>query len=136
MNLHDEKILITGVAGQIAFPMARYLAQQNEVWGLARFSEPDSRERVAAAGVTPVACDLSTGDLQAVPDDFTLVVHLAAYQAPGLDYDAAVSANAEGTGFLLQHCRSARAALVMSTFSVYKPQPDPFQQCGDSFGAA
>ncbi len=124
-NIHDQKILVTGVAGQIAFPMARFLAHDNEVWGLARFTEDGSRERVSAAGVTPVVCDLSSGDLSAVPDDFTAVVHLAAYQEQGLDYDAALSANAEGTGFLLQHCKSARAALVMSTFSVYKPQIDP-----------
>jgi nucleoside-diphosphate-sugar epimerase len=34
--------------------------------------------------------------------------------------------NAEATGFLLQHCRSAKAALVMSTITTYKPHPDPW----------
>ena len=34
--------------------------------------------------------------------------------------------NAEGTGLLLQHCRKAKAALVMSTVTVYKPHPDPW----------
>ena len=34
--------------------------------------------------------------------------------------------NAEGTGLLLSHCRSAKAALVMSTVTVYKPHPDPW----------
>jgi nucleoside-diphosphate-sugar epimerase len=34
--------------------------------------------------------------------------------------------NAEGTGLLLAHCRQAKAALVMSTVSVYKPHPDPW----------
>jgi len=29
------------------------------------------------------------------------------------------------TGVLLQHCRKAKAALVMSTFSVYRPAEDP-----------
>ena len=38
--LQGEKILITGPAGQIAFPMTEYLARDNEVWGVARFSEP------------------------------------------------------------------------------------------------
>lgn len=121
----DEKILITGVAGQIAFPMARMLAAENEVWGLARFTDPTARQRVEAIGVRPVGCDLGAGDLSAVPDDFTLVIHLAAFIGPGLDYDFAIRDNAEATGFLLHHCRSARAALVMSTHSVYKPHPDP-----------
>ncbi|HEY4333344.1 MAG TPA: NAD(P)-dependent oxidoreductase [Ilumatobacteraceae bacterium] len=122
--MRDEKILITGVAGQIAFPMARFLAADNEVWGLARFSEAGSRERVEDAGITPVACDLATGDLSAVPDDFTLLIHLAAFQGPGLDYDLALAHNAEATGFVMEHCRAARAALVMSTHSVYRPHPD------------
>ncbi|MCU1398045.1 MAG: NAD-dependent epimerase/dehydratase [Acidimicrobiales bacterium] len=124
-TLSDEKILITGVAGQIAFPMARLLAADNEVWGLARFTDPTGIDKVRAAGITPVICDLGVGDMSAVPDDFTLVIHLAAFIGPGMDYDLAIRDNAEATGLLLQHCRSARAALVMSTHSVYKPQEDP-----------
>ena len=45
-RLRDEKILITGPAGQIAFPLAARLARDNEVWGLARFGDPRQRERV------------------------------------------------------------------------------------------
>ncbi|MFC7446528.1 NAD-dependent epimerase/dehydratase family protein [Rhodococcus daqingensis] len=123
--LNGEKILVTGVTGQIAFPIASMLAADNEVWGLARFSRPDDRQRVGEAGITPVACDLGDGDFAGVPSDFTYVVHLAASLAPGWDYDAAIRANAEGTGLLLQHCRSAKGALVMSTHSVYRPQDDP-----------
>ena len=40
--LHDEKILITGPAGRIASGLARSLAADNEVWGIARFSDPAS----------------------------------------------------------------------------------------------
>ena len=50
--LSDEKILITGPAGQIAFPMTEYLAADNEVWGIARFSDPSTRAKVDALGVT------------------------------------------------------------------------------------
>jgi nucleoside-diphosphate-sugar epimerase len=123
--LRDHKILITGPAGQIAFPMASRLAQDNEVWGIARFSEPGSRERVEAVGITTRVIDLAAGDFSSLPDDFTYLLHLATSQGPGLDYDAALRVNAEGTGLLLQHCRNARAALVTSTASVYKPNPDP-----------
>ena len=123
--LNGEKILVTGATGQIAFPIASTLAAENEVWGLARLSRPEDRARLSEAGITPVACDLGDGDFTGVPTDFTYVVHLAAYQAPGWDYDAAIRANAEGTGLLLQHCRSAKGALVMSTHSVYRPQEDP-----------
>ena len=124
--LQDEKILITGPAGQIAFPMAEFLAQENDVWGIARFSEPDSRERVDALGVTTRICDLAGGGLQDIPNDFTYLLHLAAYQGSGDDYDYAIQVNAESAGFLMEHCRTAKAALVMSTSTVYRPHEDPF----------
>ena len=62
--LSGEKVLITGPAGQIAFPMAASLAADNEVWGIARFSEPGSRQRVEDAGIRTVVCDLAGGDLR------------------------------------------------------------------------
>jgi nucleoside-diphosphate-sugar epimerase len=124
--LSGEKILITGPAGQIAFPLARYLAADNEVWGLARFGDPSTRAKVDALGVTTRAIDLGTGDFGDLPDDFTYVLHLATVQTNDLDYDGAIRANAEGTGLLLSHCRKAKAALVMSTHSLYAAQEDPW----------
>ena len=123
--LTDEKILITGPAGQIAEPLTRYLAPHNEVWGIARFGDAEARARVESYGVTTRALHLGEGDFGDLPTDFTYVLHLAADQAGGLDYDSAMRTNAEGTGLLLQHCRTAKAALVMSTFSVYRPAEDP-----------
>ena len=124
--LTGEKILVTGPAGQIAFPLARELAKHNEVWGIARFSAERSRERVEKAGITARSVDLGAGDFSSLPIDFTYVLHLAAYLAPGLDYDAAIRVNAEGTGLLLAHCRRAKAAMVMTTMGVYKPHQDPW----------
>jgi nucleoside-diphosphate-sugar epimerase len=123
--LSGSKILVTGPAGQIAFPLAEMLARDNEVWGIARFSVAGSKERVEAAGIRTVTGDLGNGDLDDLPADFDYVVHFAADQSPGLDYDAAIRNNAEATGLLLAHCRKAKAALVMSTHSVYKPVDDP-----------
>ena len=123
--LRDQKILVTGPAGQIAFPLARALAKDNEVWGIARFREPRSRAAVEAAGIVAHSCDLASGSFEGIPDDFDIVLHLAAFQGAGEDYDAAIRVNAEATGLLLQHCRKARAALVMSTHSVYRPVDDP-----------
>jgi len=74
--------------------------------------------------VTTRSIDLSSGDYSSLPDDFDYVIHLAAFKTEGLDYNHAITVNAEGTGLLLQHCRKAKAALVMSTHSVYKPVDD------------
>ncbi|MEZ4282847.1 MAG: NAD(P)-dependent oxidoreductase [Myxococcota bacterium] len=124
-TLEGRKILITGPAGQIAFPLARALARSNEVWGIARFSDPASRKEVEAAGIRTLAIDLAQPDFSELPRDFTHLLHLAAAIA-GDDYDGAIRTNAEGTGLLLSHCRAVEAALVMSTVSVYKPHPDPW----------
>jgi len=123
--MRGKKLLITGPAGQIAFPLAEELAQHNEVWGIARFSEPGSQERCEKVGIRTVVCDLAKGDFSALPDDFEYLLHLATFQGGGLDYDQAIRVNAEGTGLLMQHCRKAKAALVVSTFSTYKPNDDP-----------
>ena len=53
-------------------------------------------------------------------------MHLAAFLGPGTDYETALGINADGTGALLAHCRQATAALVMTTGSVYDPNPDPW----------
>ena len=126
--LADEKILITGPAGQIAFPLASRLARDNEVWGIARFSEDGARERCEDAGITTRAVDLAEGDFGDLPDDFTYVLHLAAYLGGAPDHGAALRVNAEGTGLLLQRSRRARAVMVMSTGSVYRPHDDPFHR--------
>jgi nucleoside-diphosphate-sugar epimerase len=133
--LSDEKVLITGPAGRIAFGLARALVEDNEVWGIARFSDPATRQSVEALGVTTRAVDLASGRLDDLPDDFTYVLHIAADFSP-TDYERAIMVNAEGTGFVLQHCGRAKAALVMSTLTVYKPHADPWHAFaeGDPLG--
>ena len=122
--LKGEKILITGPAGRIAYGITKMLAADNEVWGIARFSDPAAQAEVEALGVTARAIDLGEPEFGDLPSDFTYVLHLAADF--GEDYERALRVNAEGTGLLLSHCRTAKAALVMSTLTVYKPHPDPF----------
>ena len=95
--LKGQKILITGPAGQIAAPITRALAPDNEVWGIARFSQPESRDEVESWGVTTRKIELGTDDFGDLPTDFDAVLHLAAYIVPGGDYDSAITVNAEGT---------------------------------------
>jgi nucleoside-diphosphate-sugar epimerase len=123
--LQDEKILITGPGGRIAFPLARALAANNEVWGIARFGDRATRDEVEAIGVHTRSVDLAGGDFGDLPTDFTYLLHLAADFSAD-DYERALRVNAEGTGFVLEHCRGAKAALVMSTLTVYKPHEDPW----------
>jgi nucleoside-diphosphate-sugar epimerase len=123
--LSDEKILITGPAGRIAFGIAESLVGDNEVWGIARFSDPSTREKVEALGVTTRAADIASGQFGDLPNDFTYLLHIAA-DFSAADYERSLTVNAEGTGLILEHCRKAKAALVMSTVTIYKPHPDPW----------
>lgn len=116
--LESEKILITGATGKIAFPIARALATNNEVWGAARLRYPADRDRLANAGVTPVALDMSTADFSALPDDFTYVFHAAVDVGAG-EWTQCVDTNAQKTGELLYHCRGAKGFVFCSTGSVY-----------------
>src|SRR5581483_11605573 len=117
-----EKILITGPAGRIGYGLTASLAKNNEVWGIARFSNGTERKEIDALGVRTRSIDLANPDFGDLPQDFTYLLHIAvAYEKT--DYNYALRVNAEGTGLLLAHCRSVKAALIMSTISVYKPHP-------------
>lgn len=119
--LDAEKILITGATGKIAFPIARALARNNEVWGAARLRDPADRDRLVAANVRPVALDMSEGDFSALPDDFSYVFHAAVDPGAG-DWLRCVDTNAQKSGDLLYHCRRAKGFVFCSTGSIYAYQ--------------
>ncbi len=121
-----EKILITGITGMVATPLAHFLAEHNEVWGIARLADPAAREPYEAAGITTRAIDIGSGEFGDLPDDFTIVLHLAWMRAELSELQLALRNNVEGPGLLFQHCRKARATLVMSGMGVYSPNEDPW----------
>lgn len=117
MKLEDRTILVTGPTSQVALPIVARLAKDNRVFGLARFSKHDDRDRVAALGATPIAADMGCDDLSAIPEDVEIVLHFAVVKSGDFAYD--LQANAEGVGRLVSRCRSARAFLHCSTTGVY-----------------
>jgi UDP-glucuronate 4-epimerase len=117
--LQGEKILITGPNGLVAEPIARALAADNEVVGIARFRDAAARGRLEAAGVRCLVVDLATSDLSEVPDDVTYVLNLAVVRSDDFDHDLA--ANGEATALLMERCRGARAFLQCSSTAVYHP---------------
>jgi UDP-glucuronate 4-epimerase len=119
--LRSEKVLITGPASQVAFPIARELAEHNEVYGLARFTNPADRERLTAVGVTCIQADLATDDFGTLPDDFTYVLNFAVVKSRDGNFDYDLAANAEGVGRLMYQCRKAKAWLQCSSAGVYQP---------------
>ena len=86
--IRNKKILVTGVTGTVAKPVAQALAADNDVWGLARFSDGHVREELTGEGITCVRFDFMAPDFDAVPDDVDHVLHfgLARGLSP-LDFD-------------------------------------------------
>jgi nucleoside-diphosphate-sugar epimerase len=122
--LTGKKILLTGLTGQVGGTFADALAPHNEVWGLARFSNPGSREHAEAAGVKTVVGDLAENDFGDAPDYVDYVIHLAANTKPGTA-EVGMRINAEGAGFLMHRYRGAKAFIYVSNNSLYADNPDP-----------
>ena len=120
--MRGSKILITGPSGQVAAPIARALAADNEVWGIARFTDAAARESLEKAGVRCETVNLAAGDFTGLPADFDYVLNLAVAKSGRWDKDLA--ANAESVGLLMAHCRGAKAFLHCSSAAVYDPPDD------------
>ncbi|HEV3367521.1 MAG TPA: hypothetical protein VG054_08645, partial [Acidimicrobiales bacterium] len=73
--LQGKSIVVTGVTGQVAEPVARALARDNDVVGAARFKDESARLRLEAAGVRCVPIDLATGDVGGLPVDADYVIN-------------------------------------------------------------
>jgi UDP-glucuronate 4-epimerase len=117
--VNGEKILIVGATGQVALPLAITLAKDNEVWGIARFSNPAARAALEAAGVRCEVVDLVDPDLSALPSDFTYGLNFSIAKSGRWTEDLDASAGA--VGFLMEHCRGVKAFLHCSSTAVYEP---------------
>ena len=94
--MRGSKIFITGVTGQVGVPVATALAADNEVWGIARFVDAATRERLEKAGVRCQTINMAAGDFTGLPSDFDYVINLAVAKSGRWDKDLA--ANAESAG--------------------------------------
>jgi nucleoside-diphosphate-sugar epimerase len=117
--LTGERVLVTGATGQVALPITRALARDNEVTGIARFRDAEARKVLEDSGVRCIEVDVARDDLSAVPDEFDVVLNLAVVKSGRFDLD--IRANAEAAGLLMARCRSARAFLHCSSTGVYEP---------------
>lgn len=120
--MRDAKVLVTGVTGQVGSPVARALAADNEVWGIARFTDAAAREDLERHGVRCHSVNMATGEFTDLPSDFDYVLNFAVAKSGRWDKDLA--ANAESAGLLMAHCRTARAFLHCSSAAVYDPPGD------------
>ena len=122
--LSGEKVLITGPVDGLHTASPRR-SRPTTRCGASRGSPTRRCARRSRRWASPHESSTSATPTSAPsPSDFTYLLHIAADF--GEDYEQGLRVNAEGTGLLLSHCRKAKAALVMSTVTVYKPNPDPW----------
>jgi UDP-glucuronate 4-epimerase len=117
-----EKVLVVGVTGQVALPLASSLAEDNEVWGIARFSDPAAKEALEAAGVHCAYVDLVNPDLSELPRDFAYALNFVIARSGSWTED--LDASAGSVAYLQEHCQEANAFLHCSSTSVYQPAVD------------
>jgi nucleoside-diphosphate-sugar epimerase len=119
LELINKKILITGATGQVALPVVAALAKHNDVFAMARFSNPGDEEKVLQLGAKSLKADLAIDDLSTIiPQDIDYVLNFAVVKTGDFDYDLA--ANGEGVGRLLVACQSVKAFIHFSSTAVYQ----------------
>jgi nucleoside-diphosphate-sugar epimerase len=123
----------------VPLPIAEFLARENEVWGIARFTNREARAKLEGMGVRTRSIDLAKGGVSELPEDFTHVIHCAHTRMGAGDFVPAIQVNAVGAGHVLQHCHRAKAALVVSSGAVYSPHNEDVYRAfreGDDIGRA
>ena len=113
-----KRWVITGPTSQVGEPVAKALAADNEVFGIARFTNPKTKARLEAAGVQCITTDLEAGDFADLPDDVDYVCNFAVAREG--DWDADITANAESVGLLMERYAGALAFLHCSSTAVYE----------------
>src|SRR5690349_11473368 len=90
-----RRILVTGASGGVAFPVAPELAKANDVFAVARFSNPEQRRSLERAGAHPITFDLADPDLSPLPEAVDVVINYAVLPPTHQDaYDVNAGATA------------------------------------------
>jgi nucleoside-diphosphate-sugar epimerase len=119
--LVGQRILVTGATGLIGGPVAEYLAAHNEVFALARFSDPDARTRLEAAGANAIVADITLLTAQDIPEGLDYVIHAGATTAATSERSRidTFETNVQATGRLMRMVGPVKGFVYCSSGSVY-----------------
>jgi nucleoside-diphosphate-sugar epimerase len=105
-QLSGCRVLITGASGLLAFPIAVELAKSNEVYAVARFSNPEQKRLLESAGAHTIAFDFAGHDLSPLPRSVDVVFNFAVL---GPKHTELYNVNAGAVGRLASRYRGCRA---------------------------
>jgi UDP-glucuronate 4-epimerase len=131
-GLSGKRVLVTGASGLVAFPVAVELAKDNEVFALARWTDPEQKRLVEAAGAQAIAFDLADEDLSPLPGSIDVVINYAVL--PPKFGNMAYDVNTGAAGRLARRYRDCEAFVHGSTGSTYAYQGERPLREDDPYG--
>jgi len=130
-QLSGRRVLITGASGLLSLPIAVRLARSNEVYAVARFSNPEQRRLLDAAGARTIAFDLAEHDLSPLPRSVDIVFNFAVLGSKDKEM---YNVNAGAVGRLASRYRDCAAFVHGSTGSLYQYQGERALREEDPYG--
>ena len=130
-QLSGRRILVTGASGLVALPIAIELAKTNEVYAVARFSDPKQKRMLEAAGARPIVFDLANPDLSPLPRSVDVVINYAVLPFSNKEH---YNVNAGAAGRLARRYRDCEAFVQGSTGSLYAYQGERPLREDDPYG--
>jgi nucleoside-diphosphate-sugar epimerase len=131
-EMSGKRILITGASGLVALPVAVELARNNTVYAVARYSDPDQKRKIEAAGATAITFDMADEDLSPLPGEVDVVINYGVL--PPNFKNMAYDVNVGATGRLARRYRDAQAFIQGSTGSLYEYQGERPLREDDPYG--
>ncbi|MDG2005537.1 MAG: NAD(P)-dependent oxidoreductase [Novosphingobium sp.] len=130
-GMSGKRVLITGASGLVALPVAVELAKANEVYAVARYSDPEQKRLIEESGARAVSFDLAGLDLSPLPKSVDVVINYAVLPPSFKD---AYEVNAGATGRLASRYRDCEAFVHGSTGSLYEFQGERPLREDDPYG--
>ncbi len=133
--MQGQRVLFIGGQGPVSAPALRMLAPDNDVFAMARFTNPEVKTKLEAIGVTCIKHDLfdPPDDLprefdyvyySAIPTERSETGMLRSVWAPRGQWPNSFDAYAFTTGRLMAHFRGLKGFYFSSTISLYEPIGD------------
>jgi nucleoside-diphosphate-sugar epimerase len=130
-HLSGRRVLVTGASGLVALPVAVELAKSNEVFAVARFSDPAQKRLLEKAGARPIAFDMADPDLSPLPKSVDVVINYAVLPFTNPQH---YNVNAGAAGRLARRYRDCEAFVHGSTGSLYAYQGERPLREDDPYG--
>jgi nucleoside-diphosphate-sugar epimerase len=134
--LKGQRILVTGATGLIGSAVTEYLAADNEVFALARFSNPDLRAQTEFVGARPIVADVKDLSTERLPEGLDYVIHAGAATAAVSERSRidTFEINTQASGRLMHLVKGVKGFVYCSSGSVYAYQGQRPMHEDDRFG--